>query len=208
MTTCWVCGSALCSPICSHAQPLAAPPAPPSRRGGISRQRWPDGFVCPACGHDRGWGLVVGRWECAACGKETLTAHQLKDLVHGPIVTSVSPPCNSRPSSGSAVTRVFRSCSQAAPCHGRPDRSLLEDLIAMRPPSRSDRKRDRRARSQPTRQDAPRSSYRPRTPAPIGARAAFVPSLPRRRAPGDYRLERLRPDHQPKVVGARPPISC
>ena len=39
----------------------------------LAARRWPDGFVCPACGHDRGWELKRRRasWECAACGKET-----------------------------------------------------------------------------------------------------------------------------------------
>ena len=39
----------------------------------LAAKRWPDGFVCPACGHDRGWELKRRRasWECAACGKET-----------------------------------------------------------------------------------------------------------------------------------------
>ena len=31
--------------------------------------RWPDGFVCPACGHDKGWALrgKVYTFECAGC---------------------------------------------------------------------------------------------------------------------------------------------
>ncbi|MGH6896259.1 MAG: transposase [Geminicoccaceae bacterium] len=33
--------------------------------------RWPEGFRCAACGHDRAWALK-GRliYECAACGKQ------------------------------------------------------------------------------------------------------------------------------------------
>ena len=66
----------------------------------LAARRWPDGFVCPACGHDRGWELKRRRasWECAACGKETsVTAGTImhrshdhapqalapEDLVHG-----------------------------------------------------------------------------------------------------------------------------
>jgi Transposase zinc-ribbon domain len=35
--------------------------------------RWPDGFRCPSCGHDRGWELTTKAftWECALCGKQT-----------------------------------------------------------------------------------------------------------------------------------------
>ena len=34
--------------------------------------RWPDGFECPRCGHDRAW-PVTDRllWECAACRRQT-----------------------------------------------------------------------------------------------------------------------------------------
>jgi hypothetical protein len=35
--------------------------------------RWPDGFVCPACGAERGWDLSTKAWthECAECRKQT-----------------------------------------------------------------------------------------------------------------------------------------
>ena len=33
--------------------------------------RWPEGFRCPRCGHDRGWALARGLQECAACGVQT-----------------------------------------------------------------------------------------------------------------------------------------
>jgi len=35
--------------------------------------RWPNGFVCPACGGVRGWVLESKAWthECAECGKQT-----------------------------------------------------------------------------------------------------------------------------------------
>ena len=31
--------------------------------------RWPNGFMCPACAHDRGWRAPDQRWRCAGCGK-------------------------------------------------------------------------------------------------------------------------------------------
>jgi len=29
--------------------------------------RWPDGFVCPECGHHGGWRVADGRYKCASC---------------------------------------------------------------------------------------------------------------------------------------------
>ena len=39
----------------------------------LTAQRWPDGFVCPACGSVRGWALATKAWtfECAACRRQT-----------------------------------------------------------------------------------------------------------------------------------------
>ena len=39
----------------------------------LAERRWPDGFVCPACGGRKGWALDRGRptWECAACRRQT-----------------------------------------------------------------------------------------------------------------------------------------
>ena len=36
-------------------------------------RRWPEGFVCPACGGTKGWELKGKRftWECAACARQT-----------------------------------------------------------------------------------------------------------------------------------------
>src|SRR3954454_3709466 len=35
----------------------------------LLEKRWPDGFRCPACGHDKGWELARERLtlQCAAC---------------------------------------------------------------------------------------------------------------------------------------------
>ena len=56
----------------------------------LAARRWPDGFVCPACGHDRGWELKRRRasWECVACGKETsVTAGTIMHRSHLPLKT-------------------------------------------------------------------------------------------------------------------------
>ena len=39
----------------------------------LAQARWPDGFCCPACGHDKGWELSTKAftWECAGCGRQT-----------------------------------------------------------------------------------------------------------------------------------------
>jgi hypothetical protein len=39
----------------------------------LTKQRWPEGFVCPVCGGKRGWALETKSWttECAGCGRQT-----------------------------------------------------------------------------------------------------------------------------------------
>ena len=39
----------------------------------LADARWPDGFRCPECGHDKGWELATKAFtrECARCGKQT-----------------------------------------------------------------------------------------------------------------------------------------
>ena len=33
--------------------------------------RWPEGFVCPRCGHERAWSLARGLLQCTACDAQT-----------------------------------------------------------------------------------------------------------------------------------------
>jgi len=33
--------------------------------------RWPDGFYCPHCGHDKAWLRSDGLYECKSCGRKT-----------------------------------------------------------------------------------------------------------------------------------------
>lgn len=48
--------------------------------------RWPDGFVCPACGRGNGWQVADGRFKCAGCGKRTsVTAGTLFDRRRTPL---------------------------------------------------------------------------------------------------------------------------
>ncbi len=49
--------------------------------------RWPDGFVCPDCGHDGGgWRLGDGRFQCSACGRRSsVTAGTIFDRTRTPL---------------------------------------------------------------------------------------------------------------------------
>lgn len=48
--------------------------------------RWPDGFVCPACGYERGWRLGDGRSMCSGCGGRTsVTAGTIFDRTRTPL---------------------------------------------------------------------------------------------------------------------------
>ena len=48
--------------------------------------RWPDGFVCPECGHGGGWRMGDGRWCCMACDSRTsVTAGTIFDRTRTPL---------------------------------------------------------------------------------------------------------------------------
>ena len=48
--------------------------------------RWPNGFVCPQCGHAGGWLVADGRYKCAGCGTRTsVTAGTLFDRRRTPL---------------------------------------------------------------------------------------------------------------------------
>jgi len=48
--------------------------------------RWPDGFVCPDCGHPGGWRLADARFMCAGCGGRTsVTAGTIFDRTRTPL---------------------------------------------------------------------------------------------------------------------------
>lgn len=48
-------------------------PDDPACAAYLAEQRWPQGFVCPACGHAKGWALATKAHtvECARCHKQT-----------------------------------------------------------------------------------------------------------------------------------------
>ena len=37
----------------------------------LCQLRWPNGFVCPKCGHDKAWKINGILYECAKCGRQT-----------------------------------------------------------------------------------------------------------------------------------------
>ena len=48
--------------------------------------RWPEGFVCPECGHIRAWQLADGRYECRECHERTsVTAGTIFDRTRTPL---------------------------------------------------------------------------------------------------------------------------
>ena len=68
--------------------------------------RWPRGFCCPACGHDRGWRLErrLPTFECAGCDRQTsATAGTVMHRSHLPLTTPPRPPGLGRCADGSAV---------------------------------------------------------------------------------------------------------
>ena len=48
--------------------------------------RWPNGFVCPRCGHEGGWRLGDGRFMCSACeARSSATAGTIFDRTRTPL---------------------------------------------------------------------------------------------------------------------------
>lgn len=48
--------------------------------------RWPEGFVCPGCGHRGGWRMADGRFRCGECDERTsVTAGTIFDRTRTPL---------------------------------------------------------------------------------------------------------------------------
>ena len=88
----------------------------------LIEMRWPDGFVCPACGHEKGWALrrKAHTFECAGCRRQTsVTAGTILHASKLPLTVwfwaaylmattpTASLPCSSRNSSVSALTAAL-----------------------------------------------------------------------------------------------------
>ena len=180
----------------------------------LAAMRWPDGFVCPACGHDRGWELKRRRasWECAACGKETsVSAGTVMHRSHLPlktwfmaihIVTSHSNGISALQLQAQLGLGSYKSAwlllHKLRRAMVAPDRSLLETWSkSMRPRCRCARSKSRppagKAAARKARCASPtRSNCRPRASraasgwrrSGISPRAAFMPFVAGTSAPG------------------------
>ena len=54
----------------------------------LAALRWPDGFVCPACGHDESWRTGAGLWMCKRCQRRTsVTAGTIFHRTRTPLST-------------------------------------------------------------------------------------------------------------------------
>jgi len=54
----------------------------------LARLRWPEGFVCPACGKSEHWRTGRGLWMCRACERKTsVTAGTIFDRTRTPLPT-------------------------------------------------------------------------------------------------------------------------
>ena len=50
--------------------------------------RWPDGFICPACGHNKAWRGSDHLWKCRECSRRTsVTAGTILDKTRTPLRT-------------------------------------------------------------------------------------------------------------------------
>src|SRR3954451_19708229 len=148
--------------------------------------RWPNGFVCPACGSLRAWTLTTKAhtFECADCGRQT-------SVTAGTILHD----------SKLALTiwflAAFLIATHSNALSARQPQYLLGRVCRLRPPDLGDRRHD------PARQQAGADDLVPRRvpdrhsqqrpvgpPAAIPARARLVPDgvdAGRLAAPGDGR---------------------
>lgn len=53
----------------------------------LQKMRWPNGFRCPKCDHDKGWKRADSLNVCQSCGRKTsLTAGTIFDQTHKPLL--------------------------------------------------------------------------------------------------------------------------
>ena len=106
----------------------------------LIEMRWPNGFVCPACGHEKGWALrrKAHTFECAGCRRQTsVTAGTILHASKLPLTvwfwaaylmathSNGISACSSRNSSVSALTAAL-GCSptSCAPAWATPSATL------------------------------------------------------------------------------------
>ena len=149
----------------------------------LIEMRWPDGFVCPACGHEKGWALrgKAHTFECAGCRRQTsVTAGTILHASKLPLTvwfwaaylmathSSQRHLCPAAPETARyrLLPQRLAARPQAARQHGRPRAQPVVGPGGNRrgQPSIPDQRRSshRRARTQPRRQDAHRRRHRTR----------------------------------------------
>ena len=178
----------------------------------LIEMRWPDGFVCPACGHEKGWALrrKAHTFECAGCRRQTsVTAGTILHASKLPLtVWFWAAYLMATHSNGISALQLQKQLGyrllpqrlaarpQAARQHGRPRAQPVVGLGGNRrgQPSIPDQRRSshRRARTQPRRQDAHRRRHRTRGRKHPRPPAAGRNLLLRRRRPRTLRRNRRR----------------
>ena len=178
----------------------------------LIEMRWPDGFVCPACGHEKGWALrrKAHTFECAGCRRQTsVTAGTILHASKLPLtVWFWAAYLMATHSNGISALQLQKQLGigslpqrlaarpQAARQHGRPRAQRVVGPGGNRrgQPSIPDQRRSshRRARTQPRRQDAHRRRHRTRGRKHPRPPAAGRNLLLRRRRPRTLRRNRRR----------------
>ena len=113
----------------------------------LIEMRWPDGFVCPACGHEKGWALrrKAHTFECAGCRRQTsvtagtiphparqqAAAHRLVlgRLPDGDPLQRHLCPAAPETARYRLLPQRLAARPQAARQHGRPERNPLSGLV-------------------------------------------------------------------------------
>ena len=137
----------------------------------LIEMRWPDGFVCPACGHEKGWALrrKAHTFECAGCRRQTsVTAGTILHASKLPLTVwfwaAYGDPLQRHLCPAAPETARYRllpqrlaARPQAARQHGRP---RAQPVVAWWKSSIPDQRRSshRRARTQPRSSSAPSNS--------------------------------------------------
>ena len=178
----------------------------------LIEMRWPDGFVCPACGHEKGWALrrKAHTFECAGCrpadlgdgrddpARQQAAAHRLVlgRLPDGDPLQRHLCPAAPETARYRLLPQRLAARPQAARQHGRPRAQPVVGPGGNRrgQPSIPDQRRSshRRARTQPRRQDAHRRRHRTRGRKHPRPPAAGRNLLLRRRRPRTLRRNRRR----------------
>ena len=173
----------------------------------LIEMRWPDGFVCPACGHEKGWALrrKAHTFECAGCRRQTsVTAGTILHASKLPLTVwfwaayltathsnGISAPAAPETARYRLLPQRLAARPQAARQHGRPRAQPVVGPGGNRrgQPSIPDQRRSshRRARTQPRRQDAHRRRHRTRGRKHPRPPAAGRNLLLRRRRPRTLR---------------------